>query len=66
MDLSAPLNTINALEKSLDSLGSWLFFWTALVVIGLIVEYWHEIPESIAAFKRGESWRPLLVIVGEF
>ena len=39
-------------------------FRTALVVLGLIVEYWHEIPESIVAFRRGESRRPLLIVAG--
>lgn len=31
--------SIDQLERSLDSLGGWLAFWTAVVAIGLVVEY---------------------------
>ncbi|OFV95545.1 MAG: hypothetical protein A3H28_05815 [Acidobacteria bacterium RIFCSPLOWO2_02_FULL_61_28] len=37
------------LEKSIDSLGGWLEFWTAIVVIGLLIEY---VPEFIERLKE--------------
>lgn len=64
MDLSALERSINNLEKSLDSLEVWLAVATALVVLGLVLEYWHEIPESIRALKVAWSWKPVCIIVG--
>jgi hypothetical protein len=45
MDLSALESISKALEKSLDFWGLMLLFATALVVIGLVVEYWHDVQE---------------------
>jgi hypothetical protein len=39
MDPSTLAKTIKELETVLNSLGGWLEFWTAVVVIGLVVEY---------------------------
>ena len=64
MDTSAFERTINTLEASLDSLEVWLLFMTALVVIGLVLEYWYEIPEAIDQLRKAWSWKPILVIVG--
>ena len=43
MDLTTLQSTISALEKSVDSWESWLFVATLLVVVGLLLEYWHEV-----------------------
>lgn len=64
MDLSILERNISNLEKSLDSLEFWLAVATVLVVLGLVLEYWHEIPESIAALKKAWSWKPLCIIAG--
>jgi hypothetical protein len=64
MDLPTLQRTIDSLEKSLTSLEFWLLAATALVVLGLVLEYWHEIPESIIELKRAWAWKPLLVIIG--
>ncbi len=45
MDLSALESISKALEKSLDFWGLVLLLATALVVIGLVVEYWHDAKE---------------------
>ncbi|SRR6266478_2054883 len=55
---------ISNLERSLDSLEGWLAFMTALVVLGLVIEYWHELPEAITALRRAWSWKPLCIVVG--
>jgi hypothetical protein len=56
--------TISELESTLDGLGIWLLVATALVVLGLVLEYFHEIPESIRKFKRKRSWGPISIIAG--
>ena len=45
MELSALESISKALEKSLDFWGLMLLLATALVVIGLVVEYWHDVQE---------------------
>jgi len=45
MDLTALERAISDLERSLDSLTVWLFISTLLVVIGLVVEYWHDVKD---------------------
>jgi len=45
MDLSALENISKALEQSLDFWGLMLLLATALVVIGLVVEYWHDVQD---------------------
>ncbi|HME34965.1 MAG TPA: hypothetical protein VKF84_06980 [Candidatus Sulfotelmatobacter sp.] len=45
MELSALESISKALEKSLDFWGLMLLFFTALVVVGLVVEYWHDVQE---------------------
>jgi len=64
MDIDGLTHSIAHLEKSLDLLEIWLAVMTALVVIGLVLEYWHEIPDAIRQLKRFWSWRPLFVIFG--
>jgi hypothetical protein len=62
MDSSALANLIKSLESSLDSLGSWLTFWTICVVFGLVVEYF---PEAVVALKkRPFRWSALKPIIG--
>ncbi|MHB8539683.1 MAG: hypothetical protein ACYDCD_01890 [Candidatus Acidiferrales bacterium] len=48
----------------MNSLEHWLLFMTALVVLGLVLEYWHEIPEKLAALKKDRSWKPLCLLAG--
>jgi murein DD-endopeptidase MepM/ murein hydrolase activator NlpD len=62
MDLSALESAIDALEKSLDSLEFWLTFWTALVVIGLVVEYWHDVADLITT--KPFDWKKFQTIIG--
>lgn len=62
--LSALQHNISKLETSLDSLEHWLALMTGLVVLGLVLEYWHEIPEAVATLKQAWSWKPLLIIAG--
>ena len=62
MDLPTLETAINALEKSLDSLGVWLLVWTALVVVGLIVEFAEDLRELIT--ERPFKWRLLRTMVG--
>jgi hypothetical protein len=45
MDLSALESISKAREESLDFWGLMLLLATALVVIGLVVEYWHDVQE---------------------
>jgi hypothetical protein len=45
MDLSALESISKALEKSLDFWGLLLLLSTAVVVLGLVVEYWHDVKE---------------------
>jgi len=56
--------SIKQLESALDNLGVWLLVAIALVVLGLVLEYAHQIPESIATYKKERTIWPLLVIVG--
>jgi|SRR5712691_9124339 len=64
MDPPSLQESIRNLETSLGSLERWLAFMTALVVLGLVLEYWHELPEAIATLKRTWSWKPLCSIAG--
>jgi hypothetical protein len=66
MDLVTLQRKISSLESSLDSLERWLFAMTALVVIGLMLEYWHELPEAYCEMRRAGRWlwRPACIIVG--
>ena len=64
MELSGLARNISDLERSLDSLEGWLALMTGLVVLGLVLEYWHELPEAIATLKHARSWKPLFVIAG--
>src|SRR5438094_936050 len=62
MDLSSLESSISALEKALDSLEFWLVVSTFLVVIGLILEYWHEVKRLIE--ERPFKWKAFQEIVG--
>jgi uncharacterized membrane protein YczE len=66
MDTSALERNITNLETSLDSLEFWLSVMTFLVVGGLILEYWHEIPEELEKLKEAKKWlwKPICVIIG--
>ncbi len=62
MDLPSLENAIKALENSLDSLGVWLTVWTALVVVGLIVEFAEDLKELLT--ERPFKWRLFRTMVG--
>src|ERR1039457_695563 len=66
MDLSALERKISNLENSLSSLEIWLGLMTTLVVIGLVIEYWHEIPEAIGDLRKAKKWlwKPVCIILG--
>ena len=64
MDIDVIERNIANLEKSLDSLEIWLAVMTTLVVIGLVLEYWHEVPDAIRQLRNRWSWEPLLVVLG--
>lgn len=66
MDLSSWTNSIKALETSLDSLDGWITAATLLVVIGLIIEYWHPLTELIDSIKNRPPfpWKQLQEIAG--
>ena len=56
----------HSLERSLDRLELWLAVMTGLVVVGLVLEYWHELPDAIADLKKAKKWvwRPILLMSG--
>jgi hypothetical protein len=62
MDASALDISITSLESSSDSLSCWLTVFTVLVVIGLIVEYWHDAVELLK--KRPIEKKLVHTIVG--
>jgi hypothetical protein len=62
MDLPSLELKITALERSLDSWQSWLFVATLLVVVGLVLEYWHEVGELLKA--RPVEWKSVQQIIG--
>ena len=65
MDQSILEPIIADLEKSLASLEFWLTVATGLVVLGLVLEYSHAIPDAIADLKKKAwSWKPLCIIAG--
>ena len=61
---------IETLERSLSNLDSWMLVMIALVVLGLILEYWHELPAAYRKMQRlrnmGKKYptAPILVIAG--
>jgi hypothetical protein len=66
MDLSSLERSVKALETSLDSIESWLTVSTVLVVIGLIIEYWHPLKDFIEALHKRPPfpWKESMEIVG--
>jgi hypothetical protein len=64
MNLADLQRTIHDLESALDGLGVWLLVATVLVVLGLVLEYFHQIPESIREYKTNRSWGPIFIILG--
>lgn len=48
MDTSALESAISTAEKSVDALYPWLFVATAVVVIGLVVEYWPDVKKLLS------------------
>ena len=68
MDLSELERRIASLEHSLDSWESCLTFFTLLVVIGLIFEYWHEIKEIFDRLPKKEKleWKHKFAVLGAF
>ena len=70
MDASALVSALDNLEKSWESLDSWLNFWTFLVVAGvavelavLIVEYIHDRREFRRSVIHAPE-KPSLVVYG--
>lgn len=60
MDLPALERAASALENSLDFWEGWLAVSTLLVVVGLILEYWHEVRDLIKEPIRWESAQKIL------
>jgi hypothetical protein len=65
MDLSS---AIKSLERSSDSLECWIMFWTAAVVVGLIIEYgiliWRRVREGDSDHGWGEIVGGILITAG--
>ena len=60
-DASALANEIKALESASVSLETDLHLWTAVVVVGLVMEFgiiFHGFKEDMAAFRRGTIRSP--------
>lgn len=66
MDLPQLENAIKALEQRLDSLGVWLIVSTAVVVLGLILEFAFDEDLKRLITERPFKWRLFLTIVGVF
>ena len=66
MDLSALERRVSALETSLDSLEYWIAISTLLVVVGLIVEYWHPLSDVIKEIRKSPPfpWKKILEMTG--
>src|SRR5579863_9845229 len=67
MDLSALESASKALENSLDFRGWLLLSSTLLVVVGLILEYWHEVEEFSTLIRWPMAqfpWEKLRGLVG--
>jgi hypothetical protein len=58
--------SIKTLENSLDVIEIWLAASTFLVVIGLFLEYWHEVRELIEKIRRRPPfpWKAFQGIIG--
>jgi hypothetical protein len=63
-DISALQNEITKLEGSLDHLEIWLMWATGFVVVGLIVEYFHDLPHAWRLLQRKWSFKSFFVILG--
>src|SRR5216684_9071781 len=63
-DIDSLRRTITALEGHIGSLEIWLAVMTALVVIGLILEYIPEIREEFKTFREKRTLKPLLIMAG--
>jgi hypothetical protein len=67
MDLSSLESTARQLEALIDGLERVLFTFTALVVAGLVLEYWHDIAEFIEEWKRPAAlfpWKKFMELSG--
>jgi hypothetical protein len=62
MDLSALGNSIKTLERSLDCWTFWLVLATLLVVIGLLLEDWHEVRDLLK--EKPVKWIQVQKIIG--
>ncbi|HEX4486929.1 MAG TPA: hypothetical protein VH088_11710 [Terriglobales bacterium] len=51
---------ISSLERTLDYWSFWLTVFTLLVVVGLVIEYEHDVRELIKNFK----WKLLQTVIG--
>lgn len=61
MDSSVLSTAAKSLESSSDSLSGWLFFFTSLVVIGLIIEYGHVFWGLLTRRKlEAKHWQEVL------
>jgi hypothetical protein len=63
-ELLAKLSKRAALETSLDSLRFWLDLWTAVVVLGLVIEYGPEILEMWRKVVVRHSLKRLFTLIG--
>lgn len=64
IDIDSLRRAITTLEGRIDSLEIWLAVMTAVVVIGLILEYIPEIREEFKSFREKRTWKPLLITAG--
>ena len=67
MDPSALESVSRSLESSLDSWGAWLTVATALVVAGLLIEYWHPFWDFFEQWRRPAAafpWKMLMELAG--
>jgi hypothetical protein len=66
MDIPGLEGSIKSLENTLDAVGFWLTISTFVVVVGLIVEYWHEVSALIKQFRIRPPfpWKTLMTMLG--
>lgn len=66
LDLETLENGVRVLEISLDSVEVWLAISTFLVVVGLVLEYWHEVADLVKRIREQPTfpWKAFLGIVG--
>jgi hypothetical protein len=60
MDASVLQRSISDISKSLSWLNSWLVAMTAVVVLGLLLEYLPELKDEWGKFLKAGAWRSLI------